>query len=481
MSERRDLRLDPDRLLPRRGRAQGIARALYDRVRNYPIVSPHGHTDPAWFALDEPFDNATDLLVTPDHYVLRMFYSQGIPLSALGVAAAGESRDDVATPREAFRTFASNWHLFRATPSRMWLETALAEVFGIEVHPSAETADLVFDQINDCLAQPEFRPRALLDRFRVHFIATTEGALDPLSHHAKLKADGWSDRVVTTFRPDDVLNPDLPGFPERVDQLAELTGENTRGFAGYRRALRARREFFRAYGATATDHGHPTARTADLDPRDCQRLLDLALAGTMRDEQAELFRGQMLTEMAGMSVADGMTMQLHPGSFRNQNQALFERYGPDRGADIPVTAEFVRALEPLLNRYGNSVDFKFVLYTLDESTYSRELAPLAGHWPCLRLGPPWWFHDSPNGMQRHRQRTIETAGFYNTCGFNDDTRALLSIPARHDVARRMDARFLAEQVEDGRLDEADAFELIDDLTVNLACATFGIEPPVLVG
>ena len=478
MSER-PLTLDPDRLLPRQGRAQALARALYDRVRDYPIVSPHGHTDPAWFALDTPFENATDLLVTPDHYVLRMFYSQGIPLSALGVAAEGEPRDQVATPREAFRTFAAHWHLFRATPSRMWLETALAQVFGVEVQPSRETADRIFDQINDCLAQPEFRPRALLNRFRVHLIATTEGALDPLSHHATLKADGWSDRVVTTFRPDDVLNPDLPGFSDRIDELAEVTGEDTRGFAGYLAALRNRRELFRSFGATATDHGHPTAQTADLDARECQRLLDAALAGTASSEETERFRAQMLTEMAGMSVEDGMTMQLHPGSFRNQNKALFDRYGPDRGADIPVKAEFVRSLEPLLNRYGNSAAFKFVLYTLDESTYARELAPLAGHWPCLRLGPPWWFHDSPNGMQRHRQGTIETAGFYNTCGFNDDTRALLSIPARHDVARRMDARFLAEQVEEGRLDAADAFELIDDLTVNLACETFGIEPPAL--
>ncbi len=461
----RPLKLDPNRCLPLAGAARDYAVALYQRVKDHPIISPHGHTDPAWFAANSAFTNATELLLTPDHYVLRMLYSQGIALDALGVAPKGVvSQQD---PREAWKLFAKHYYLFRGTPSRLWLDHVFGEVFDIEVQLDESSADHYFDVINGALSTDAFRPRAILDRFNVEFLATTEGALDSLTHHDKIIADGWGQRVVTTFRPDNVLDPDAPGFSANVAALGEMTGEDTTSWSGYLDALRQRRRDFRERGATATDHGHPTAVTADLDLAQCQALLDRCLSGRADHAERELFRGQMLTEMAGMSCEDGMVMQLHPGSYRNHNQWLLDNYGTDRGADIPKPISFVDALAPLLNKYGNDPRLTLILFTLDETTYSRELAPLAGHWPCLRLGPPWWFLDSPEGMLRFRRSATETAGFYNTAGFNDDTRALFSIPARHDLARRIDARYLAELVASGQLNIDEAEELIDDLTVGL--------------
>ncbi len=469
----RPLTLDPERFFPADREARATARALYEQVRARPIISPHGHTDPAWFAEDRPFNNATELLLVPDHYILRMLYSQGIPLEALAVPTPEGTAG--ADPRSAWRLFAANYHLFRGTPSRIWLDQVFAEVFELPVRLEESTADHYFDSINDRLAGEDFRPRQLLQRFKVEFLATTEGALDPLPHHARLAADGWGQRVVTTFRPDDVLDPDRPDFATNLGRLAELTGEDTARWSGYLDALRQRRDFFRRHGATATDHGHPSPATADLDAGHCQQLLDCCLAGAAGAAERELFRAQMLTEMAGMSREDGLVMQLHPGSYRNHNAPLFARFGPDRGADIPRPVSYVDGLKPLLDRHGNDPELTLILFTLDESNYTRELAPLAGHYPCLRLGPAWWFHDSPEGMLRYRRQVTETAGFYNTSGFNDDTRALLSIPARHDLARRMDCRFLAELVSEGRLDREEASELIEDLTVNLVRRAYRLD------
>lgn len=468
-----ELRLDPDRLFPAEPRQRALARGLYATVKDKPIVSPHGHTDPAWFALNRPFANAADLLLTPDHYLLRMLFSQGVPLEALGVAPL----DGVgpAEPRAAWRLFAAHYHLFRGTPSRIWLDQVFADVFGLTERLSAANADSAFDAINEQLATDAFRPRRILERFNVAYIATTEGALDELPNHKILNADGWGARVVSTFRPDDVLDPDNPAFAPNLERLEELTGENTTTWRGYLSALRSRRAFFRSLGVTATDHGHPTPLTADLPDLECQRLLDLCRRGAATPAERELFRGQMLTEMAAMSRDDGMVMQLHPGSFRNHNRTLFERFGRDRGADIPRAVSYVEALKPLLDKHGGDPELSFIVFTLDESTYARELAPLAGHYPCMKLGPPWWFHDSPEGMIRYRRQVTETAGFYNTAGFNDDTRALPSIPARHDMARRMDCRFLAELVSEGRLDEHEAFDLIEELTVRLVRRAYKLD------
>lgn len=454
----RPLLLHPDRLLPVDSSTRALARELYESVAHLPIVSPHGHTDPRWFAENEPFGNATDLLLIPDHYVFRMLYSQGIPMEALGVG-----NPDV-DAREAWRLFAENYHLFRGTPSRMWLDWVFAKAFGIEVMLEAATADQYFDAITDALSTDAFRPRALFDRYGIEVIATTESPLDSLEHHKAIRSEnalagGWQGKVVTAYRPDPVVDPEFEGFRANLAKFSGLTGEDCMTWTGYLAAHRKRRRFFSEMGATSTDHGHPTPKTADLPATEAEALFARVSTGDFTPDDAELFRAQMLTEMAAMSIDDGLVMQIHPGAFRNHNARVFERFGRDKGADIPSRTEYVANLKPLLDRFGNERGLSIILFTLDESTYARELAPLAGHYPCLKLGPAWWFHDSPEGMRRFRRMTTETAGFYNTVGFNDDTRAFLSIPARHDVARRIDCGFLAEMVMEHRMEDWEAAEL----------------------
>ncbi len=461
------LEMHPDRLFPTDQGTRAIARELYQGIRNLPIISPHGHTDPSWFADNQAFANAAELLITPDHYVFRMLYSQGVSMQSLGVPTADGSAIET-DGRKIWRRFAEHYYLLRGTPSRMWLDSVFSEVMGLEVQLEAATADLYYDHINEQLASAAFRPRALFERFNIELLATTESPLDDLEHHRKINESDWSGRVITTYRPDPVVDPDYEGFADNLARFAELTGEDTSSWNGYLAAHRARRAFFKAMGATATDHGHPSATTADLSPQDCEALFQRVRGGDCSAADAELFRGQVLTEMAGMSLEDGLVMQIHPGSFRNHNGFVFKKFGRDKGADIPSQTEYVKALQPLLSRYGNEAALTIILFTLDETSYSRELAPLAGHYPALLLGPPWWFHDSPEGMRRFRQQATETAGLYNTAGFNDDTRAFLSIPARHDVARRMDCGFLAELVADHRLEMAEAAELAEELTYKLA-------------
>ena len=475
---RRSLVLHPDRLLPPDPATRAIARRLFAEVEHLPIVSPHGHCDARWWATDDPFPDPATLLVTGDHYLLRMLFSQGVALEALGVRPAdgsGPSSDRVADPREVWRAFASRYHLFRGTPSRLWLDHALHEVLGVDVVPSAETADETYDAIAARLAQPDCRPRALFDRFGIEFLATTESPLDDLAAHRAIRSSGWAGNVVTAFRPDPVVDPDRPDFSRDVAALAELTGHDTATWPGYLDALAARRRDFAAHGATSTDHGHPTATTADLSPAEAAALFTRVRAGHHTPAEADAFRGQVLTEMVRMSGDDGLVVQLHPGSWRNHNGPLHRRFGPDVGADIPTRVDFVGGLAPLLDRFGNDARRTLVLFTLDETTYSRELAPLAGHYPLLRLGAPWWFHDSVEGMRRFRAQTTETAGFANTVGFTDDTRALLSIPARHDVARRVDCGVLAGLVAEHRLDEDDAADLAVDLARRLARTAYRVD------
>ena len=472
---KRPLNLDPDRLLPAEPGARSIARALYEEVRTLPIVSPHGHTDPAWFATDAAWTNPAELLLAPDHYLYRMLYSQGVSLEALGVSSkAGPCAAD---PRAAWRLFAAHYHLFRGTPSRLWLDHVFAEVFGIDVRLEAATADRYYDRITEALATPAFRPRALFDRFGIEWLATTEGPQDDLDHHAAIRASGWGGQVITTYRPDAVIDPEHEDFAQARARFGELTGEDVHSWAGYLAAHRKRRADFRAAGATATDHGHPTALTADLPQADKEALFARIVRGGWTTDDAELFRAQMLTEMAAMSVEDGMVMQIHPGAVRNHNRWLHEAYGRDKGADIPARTDYVHALRPLLDRFGNEPGLSIILFTLDESSYARELAPLAGHYPCLKLGPAWWFHDSPEGMRRFREMTTETAGFYNTVGFNDDTRAFLSIPARHDVARRVDCAFLARLVTERRIEDWEAAELAHELSYGFAKRAYRLDEP----
>ena len=457
--------LHPDRLLPTDDHQRSIARALYESVKDLPIISPHGHTDPEWFATDAPFTDPVSLFITPDHYVFRMLYSQGVPLEALGIGKPALSDEEA---RTVWRLFAENYHLFRGTPSRIWLDHVFSEVFDIEQRLSRDTADAYFDTISAALETDAFKPRALFDRFNIEVLATTESPLDTLPFHDQIAASEWDGRVITTFRPDPVMDPEFEGFVDNVEQLGELTNTDISSYAGYLNALRDRRGYFRARGATATDHGHPSPRTADLSGTESAALYQKVLSGSASSEDADLFRAQMLTEMAAMSVEDGMVMQIHPGSFRNHNQVLFDRYGRDMGADIPMQTSYVAALKPMLDRFGNNSKLSVILFTLDETTYSRELAPLAGHYPSLKLGPAWWFHDSPEGMHRFRNQVTETAGFYNTAGFNDDTRAFLSIPARHDLARRIDCGHLAKLVAEHQIQDDEAFELAHALAYSLA-------------
>jgi glucuronate isomerase len=457
------------RLFPVESTSRAFAAKLYESIKDLPIVSPHGHTDPQWFAENKPFPNPTALFIQPDHYIFRMLYSQGISLESLGVPQAGAKGDTSASadPREVWRIFARNYFLFRGTPTRIWLDYAFSTLFGLTDRLCEDNADAYYEIIARKLNEPEFLPRALFDRFKIEVLATTDAAVDSLQWHKQIRESGWGGRVLPTFRPDAVIDAEYLGFKQNLDQLGEIAKEDVSTYKGYLNALRSRRAFFKQMGATATDHGHLTAMTADLAPDEAAKLYGRVFSGDMRQGDVELFQAQMLTEMAGMSVDDGLTMQLHPGSIRNHNLEIYERFGRDKGADIPSPTEYVRALRPLLSRYGNEPGFTLILFTLDETTYTRELAPLAGHYPCLRLGPSWWFHDSPEGMMRFREQVTETAGFYNTVGFNDDTRAFLSIPARHDVARRVDCAFLARLVGEHRLDEDEAFELARDLTVNL--------------
>jgi len=452
-----------DRLFPSDPTLRATSRKLYDSVRNLPLISPHGHTNPRWFAEDEAFPDPAQLFIVPDHYVFRMLYSQGVAMELLGIGAAV-----LEDPRRVWKVFAEYYYLFRGTPTRIWLDFVFQELFGLRKRLGPENADEYYDVIVEKLQTAAFRPRALFERFRLEVLATTDSPLDSLAHHEKIRASSFKGRILPTFRPDSVVDPEFPGFQENIPRLGEMTHEDTGSWRGYLQALRKRRLDFKKLGCTATDHGHPTAATADLGSDAAGRLYQKVAAGKAGVDERELFRAQMLTEMAAMSVDDGLVMQIHPGSYRNHNAQVAERFGRDVGADIPTPTDYVRGLRPLLNRFGNETGLTIILFTLDESAYSRELAPLAGHYPCLRLGPAWWFNDSPEGMMRFREYTTETAGFYNTVGFNDDTRAFLSIPARHDVARRVDCSFLARLVAEHRIELEEAQEVAAELAYGLA-------------
>ncbi|WP_075185901.1 glucuronate isomerase [Teredinibacter haidensis] len=474
------LSLHPERLFGSDPAVVAIARSLYLDVESLPIISPHGHTDPRWFADNKHFGNPSELLIKPDHYVFRMLYSQGVDMKSLGIPQhgfKGQMAESAAIdPEVIWRIFAEHYYLLVGTPSGYWLDSVFAKVFGLTEKLCAENADRYYERINQTLATDAFKPRALMDKFNIELLATTEGALDSLEHHKKLADTPWAKRVITTFRPDDVVDPDREDFQGNLDVLSEISGHDTASWAGYLEAIRNRRAYFRKKGrATATDHGHPTALTADLSVSESEKLYQKCRTGTSTEWENELFRAQMLTELAGMSVEDGMVMQIHPGSHRNHNQQLFDVFGRDKGADMPVATEYVNALKPLLGKYGNSKKLNIILFTLDETSYSRELAPLAGHYPCLKLGPAWWFHDSPAGMMRFRQQTTETAGFYNTVGFNDDTRAFLSIPARHDVARRVDCRYLAELVANHQITEVEARHVVHQLSYGLVKKAYNLD------
>jgi glucuronate isomerase len=460
--------LQSDRYFDPDPQQREIARALYASIAHLPLVCPHGHVDPRTFA-DPDFNLGTpaDLFLIPDHYIFRMLYSQGISLERLGIPAVDGSEVET-DHRRIWQIFGDNFHLFRGTPTGMWLTQELHSVFGVEEKLNGESAQSIYDHVAAQLAKPEFRPRSLFERFNIEVLATTDAASDSLDHHRAIRESGWKGRVVPTFRPDGVVNIGRPDWREQINRLAGVCGFEINSVSRLIQALEQRRAFFKEMGATATDHAALTPYTAEVSEPEAERILRRALDGTASEDDATRFTGHLLMESARMSSEDGLVMQLHVGSYRNHNRAIFERFGADKGADIPIPHEFTRNLSPLLNKYGNDPRLTLILFTLDESACARELAPLAGHYPAVKLGPPWWFNDSLNGMRRYRDLVMETAGLYNTVGFNDDTRAFPSIPARHDLARRVDADWVAGLVVRGIVDMADAEEMAHDLAYRLA-------------
>lgn len=447
---------DNDRLLPAEPRTRGIARALYERVAGAPIISPHGHVPASWLADDTPFTDPTSLLVSHDHYVTRLLHASGVDLGALGVGGAP------ADPRAAWRLFAEHWHVFAGTASGYWIEEELTGVLGITSPLRPSTADAVYDRIAERLESPAFRPRALFERFGIEVLATTDDPLDDLDEHRRIAESGLGGRVLPTFRPDRYLDPDAEGFASAVEQLLGAMGQPAT-FAGYLAALEDRREYFLRAGAVSADHGIEVPETFELDAGEGERLFAAVIDGSADTHDRHVFRGHMLVQMARMSVDDGLVMTVHAGVVRNHSSQTLRCFGPDSGHDIPRNTDFVRGLRPLLERYGLERHFHLVLFAVDETVYSRELAPLAGFYPSVYVGAPWWFLDAPDAMARFRSAVTETAGFSRGSGFVDDTRAFLSIPARHDTARRADAGFLGRLVAEGRITEGAAADIIDDI------------------
>ncbi len=448
-----------------------MARALYDETRELPLICPHGHVDPALLHENAPFPEPTALLITPDHYIFRMLYSRGVSMESLGIP----TRDGTAVerdPRSIWQRFADNYYLFRGTPTGVWLDHELYDLFEVRVKLDGGSALVVYDQIAERLASPEFRPRALFDRFNIEVLATTDKATDSLSHHRALRESGWGGRVVPTFRPDALLRVASAHWRDELAELSKACGRTIDTFESFLGALAERRLYFKSLGGAATDHAVVEPYTTRLLPHELDAIFARAANRSATEEDQRLFEAHMLMEMARLSTEDGLVMQLHPGALRDHNHAVHARFGMDMGADIPVATEYTRNLSALLNAYGNDPRLTLVLFTLDETTYARELAPLGGHYPAVRLGPPWWFNDSIEGMTRFRQQVTETASIYNTAGFNDDTRAFCSIPARHDLARRVDANWLAGLVARHVVDLDDARAMARALAYELARDTY---------
>ncbi len=458
--------LQADRYFDSDTSVRSVARDIYASIKDLPLVSPHGHVDPSLFVRNEPFPNPTELFLIPDHYLFRMLYSQGISMEALGIPHRDGSRGET-DPRRIWQLFADHFYLFAGTPSKAWLDYEFHVILGLPDPLTPKNAQRVYDQISERLQTPAFLPRALYDSFRLEILATTDAATDQLEHHAALRKGTWKNGIVPTFRPDGVTNLADPAWKKNIKALGASVGKEIRSYKGFIDALENRREYFKKHGATATDHGVTSPYTHRLTTLQASALFTKALKGKATAKDAAAFTAHMLMELARMSTDDGLVMQIHPGADRNHNAVVYDVYGPDKGADIPRTTEYTDGLRELLNAFGNDPRFRVVVFTLDESTYSRELAPLAGHYPSMRLGPPWWFHDSINGMERFRERITETAGFYNTVGFIDDTRAFLSIPARHDLSRRVDANVLARLVARHILSRQEAGKIATDLAYNL--------------
>ncbi len=461
-----EFKLNEDRFFDANPVVRNYAREIYQSIKNLPIISPHGHVDPNIFADNKPFPHPTQLFIIPDHYVFRMLYSQGIKLESLGVPRVdgGETETD---PKKIWQVFGDNYYLFAGTPSGVWLDYEFNIVFGIKEKLNGKNALKIYDELNEKIQSPEFLPRNLFNKFNIEVLSTTDAATDSLEAHKKINESGWQGRIVPAFRPDVLTDLSIKNWKQNIELLGNVVGEEISSYEKFIKALENRRQYFKSMGATSTDHGVYSPYTHELNKNEVEQIFQRALKGNCTTQDAVLFTAHMLMEMARMSTDDGLTMQIHPGSYRNHNNIVFEKFGTDKGCDIPVQTEYTNNLKELLTKYGNNPNFTVIVFTLDETNYSRELAPLAGHYPAMKLGPAWWFHDSIQGMTRYRQMVTETAGFYNTVGFNDDTRAFVSIPARHDVARRIDSNFLAELVAKHQISLEEALVIAKDLTYNL--------------
>jgi glucuronate isomerase len=476
MSHHDQMTFPEDRIFGPDARQRDLAQYLFQRVAAMPIISPHGHVAPGLFADPQAsFGTPSDLFIQPDHYVYRMLYSQCIPLERLGVSPlAGAGVEVEKDPRKIWQLFAENFHLFRGTPTGLWLTYELYYVFGVRQKLNARTAQAVYDQVAQKLSTADFRPRALYDRFNIEVLCTTDSAVDPLDDHRAIRESGWAGRILPTFRPDGLLDLERPGWKAEVNALSQVSGIEVSDYPSFIRALEQRRDFFKHMGARATDHAVRTVDTTELTSSEAGAIFQRGRSGQSTPQDAAAFMGHMLMEMARMSSEDGLVMQLHAGSNRNYDPFIFEKFGRDKGADIPQPVEFTRGLQPLLASFGRHPRLTLILFTLDETGYSRELAPLAGLYPAVRLGPPWWFHDSLNGMQRYFDQVMETAGLYNTAGFNDDTRSFPSIPARHDLWRRASANWIAGLVVRHIVDLDDAEAMVEDMAYNLVKKVYGL-------
>ena len=463
-----ELTLHEDRLFSADGAVRQISRRIYAETKDLPIISPHGHVPPAWMSENLSFGNPTRLLLTPDHYINRILHANGVELSELGVPVTRTDMTE-ADNRAAWRTFCAHWSDFNGTAMRYWLTDQLVGVFGVTQRPSIETADEIYDTIQAWIDDDNHRPRALMDQFKIEFIATTDDPCDDLHDHEKLAADAEfsaKHRVAPTFRPDKYLTPANPDWNQRVDTLGEVAGVDVSTLAGLTSALENRRAYFKAHGGVSTDHGIQDLDAAYLDAQDAERLYGKARAGEITAAEATALHHHLIMDQVRMATEDGLTLTLHPGAFRDHDRATFEAYGVDVGCDIPYAIEVTRATREMLNRFGNHPNLNLVLFTLDEDVYSREIAPLAGFYRSLYIGVPWWFIDAPESIMRFKQSVTEMAGFSRISGMIDDTRAFCSIPARHDMMRRLDAAHLANLVAAHRLDEDEAIEQARKLVVD---------------
>ena len=446
-------------LLPADERLRELARDLYEDVADAPIISPHGHVDPALLLRDEPFPDPAELLLTRDHYITRLLFASGASFADFG-------RDPQQASAPARGLARARLEL---APLRRHRERILARVRARDAVPRARTncrrrTPMRYTTASwPCSTSREFRPRALFTQFGIEVLATTDDPLDDLEVHRLLAGEPGAHRSrAADLPPRRLPRPRRCGLlGSRADSARDhRTGRDIRRLP---RALEDRRAHFVSRGAVSADHGVYEPFTAELSSADAERLFRGAREGVLDPDAQRLFRGHMLFQMARMSVDDGLVMTVHPGVRRNHHTALFDRFGPDAGHDIPVRVEYTENLRPLLNAFGTAPGFHLVLFAIDETVYSREVAPLAGFYPSVYIGAPWWFLDAPDAALRFRSAVTETAGFYRSSGFIDDTRAFLSIPARHDMSRRMDASFLARLVAEERVSMPTARRIARDL------------------